>query len=178
MKKYINIILLLISFFSSSAFEITSPTCPLDSSHKFYVSIYQINYNQKDKRLEITSRIFIDDLNAALKLKYNKKTYLATKEESKEDIDLMKKYISDNFTIRINGISKTINYLSNENQANVFICYFNIKDISRIKTLEIKNTSLFDLNSEQQNIIQTTMYGKKESLLLTTNNEKGLIKVE
>ena len=27
--------------------------------HKFYVSIYQINYNQKKQMLEITSRILI-----------------------------------------------------------------------------------------------------------------------
>ena len=36
------------------------------SVHKFYVSIYQINFNQKKQMLEITSRIFIDDLNQVL----------------------------------------------------------------------------------------------------------------
>ena len=48
---------------------------------------------------------------------------------------------------------------------------------TKIKTLEIKNTSLFDLNSEQQNIIQTSIYGKKQSLLLTANNQKETITI-
>ena len=146
--------------------------------HKFYVSIYQINFNQKDKRLEITSRIFIDDLNQVLKTKYNKKVNLLSKSQSLDDIELMKKYITENFFIKINGLPKTINYLSNEIQDNVLICYFNSKEISKIKSLEIKNTSLLDLNSEQQNIIQTTIYNKKQSLLLTNNNKSGIIKID
>lgn len=167
MKKLIILVLILISFVGFSSFDF----------HKFYVSIYQINYNQKDKRLEITSRIFIDDLNEVLKKKYNKKTLFSDKNIRIEDLELMKKYISENFTIKINGISRTINYLSNETEPNVLICYFNIKDIPKIKTLEIKNTSLFDLNSEQQNIIQTTIYNKKQSLLLTIDNQKNMLKV-
>lgn len=167
MKKLIILVLILISFVGFSSFDF----------HKFYVSIYQINYNQKDKRLEITSRIFIDDLNEVLKKKHNKKTLFSDKNIRIEDLELMKKYISENFTIKINGISRTINYLSNETEPNVLICYFNIKDIPKIKTLEIKNTSLFDLNSEQQNIIQTTIYNKKQSLLLTIDNQKNMLKV-
>lgn len=163
-----KIFLILTVFFSLSAFEI----------HKFYVSIYQINFNQKDKRLELTSRIFIDDLKAALKLKYNQKIYISEKEETQEDFNLTNKYLLENFSIKVNGVPKPINYLSKEIDTNVLICYYSIKDISKIKTLEISNTSLFNLNSEQQNIIQTNIYGKKQSLLLTNNNEKGTIKIE
>ncbi len=168
MKKLIILIFGLISFVGLSSLDY----------HKFYVSIYQINFNQKDKRLEITSRIFIDDLNNMLFLKYNKKTHISEKEETKEDIELMKKYVSENFLIKVNGVSKPINYLSYELEANVLICYFNIKDISKIKSLEVQNTALFELNLEQQNIIQTTIYNIKKSLLLTPNNTKDTIKVE
>ena len=166
MKKSI-ILVLIFSFVGFSSFDF----------HKFYVSIYQINYNQKDKRLEITSRIFIDDLNEVLNKKYKKKTLFTDKNIRIEDLDLMKKYISENFMIKINGVSKTINYLSNETEPNVLICYFNIKDIPKIKSLEIKNTALFDLNSDQQNIIQTKIYNKKQSLLLTIDNQKSMLKV-
>lgn len=168
MRKIIWLFLVTICFIGLSSFDF----------HKFYVSIYQINFNQKEKRLEITSRIFIDDMNAVLKLKYNKITQLASKEETAEDVALMKKYIAENFTLKINGIAKPINYLSNEVESNVLICYFNIKEISKIKSLEIVNTALIDLNSQQQNIIQTTIYDKRQSLLLTDNNPKGSIKVE
>jgi hypothetical protein len=144
--------------------------------HKFYVSIYQLNYVPEKKMLQITSRIFIDDLNDILKIKYKQKTNIGETNETTEDIVLMKKYILDNFSIKINGQQKSINYLSKELEGNVLICYYNIKEISKVKTLEVQNTALFDLNSDQQNIIQSTIYGNKQSLLLTPNNVKGLLK--
>jgi hypothetical protein len=145
--------------------------------HKFYVSIYQINFNQKSKRLEITSRIFVDDLNTVLLKKYDQKTHLGETAETPEDLVLMKKYISENLSIKINGQKKTINFFSKEMETNVLVCYYNIKDISSIKTFEIQNTCLLDLNADQQNIIQTTFYGKKETLLLTPSTIKGFLKL-
>lgn len=144
--------------------------------HKFYVSIYQINYASEKKMLQITSRIFSDDLNAVLYKQYNKKTFIGEPNESAEDIVLMKKYILEHFSIKVNGQQKVISFLSKELEGNVVICYYNIKEISKIKTLEIQNTALFDLNEEQQNIIQTTFNGKKQSLLLTPDNIKGMLK--
>ena len=144
--------------------------------HKFYVSIYKINYNQKKQMLEITSRIFIDDLNDVLKIKYAKKTHLTEKVETVEDVNLMKKYLLDNFIITINGKPQTINYVNKETENNIIVCYFNVKNISKITKISIKNTSLFELNDEQQNIIQTNIYNKKEDLLLTPSTISGSIK--
>jgi hypothetical protein len=165
MKKYILIGLFL--FVGLTSFV----------AHKFYVSIYQINYNQEKKTLQITTRIFTDDLNKMLEKKYNKKTNLGEKNETPEDIQLMNNYILDNFSIKINGQQKPIRFISKELETNVLIGYYSIKDIAKIKKIEIQNTTLLDLNSEQQNIIQTTIYGKKESLLLTGDSFSGVIKV-
>ncbi|MEN9488690.1 MAG: hypothetical protein RL494_955 [Bacteroidota bacterium] len=163
------------SLFLSSLFLVTISLSSF-AIHKFYVSIYQINYVSEKKMLQITSRIFIDDLNDVLKLKYGQKTHIGEATETVEDLALMKKYIADHFSIKINGQQKGIHYLSKELEGNVVICYYNVKEIAKIKTFEIQNTTLFDLNSEQQNIIQTTIYGKKESLVLTVDNVKGLLK--
>lgn len=152
--------LLLLLVFALSSFN----------NHDFYVSIYQINYNENAKRIEITSRIFIDDLNSVLYKKYNVKTQLGNAKQTIVDMDLFKKYLSDNFIIKINNETKKINFISSEIEANVFICYFNIKAISNVKSIEIKNSCLFELSNQQQNILQTTFYGKKESNLLTKNN--------
>jgi hypothetical protein len=166
MKKLLLYTLIGITFFAGTSFGI----------HKFYVSIYQINYAPEKKMLQITSRIFVDDLNAVLFKKYNKKTFLGEPNESPDDIVLMKKYILDTFSIKVNGQQKTINYLSNEVEGNVLICYYNIKEISKIKTLEVKNTALLELNSEQQNIMQSTIYGEKQSLLLSETKFSGMLK--
>ena len=138
--------------------------------HKFYVSIYQIEYASDKKMLQITSRIFIDDLNSALQQKYGKKTYFGEKEESADDVAAMKKYLSENFSMSINGRQEQIEYLSREYESNVIICYFRIKNIAKIKTIAIRNSVLTDYVTEQQNIIQTTIYGKKKSFVLTAEH--------
>jgi D-hexose-6-phosphate mutarotase len=116
-------------------------------------------------------------LNTVLLKKYDQKTHLGETAETPEDLVLMKKYISENLSIKINGQKKTINFFSKEMETNVLVCYYNIKDISSIKTFEIQNTCLLDLNADQQNIIQTTFYGKKETLLLTPSTIKGFLKL-
>ncbi|GAA4765294.1 MULTISPECIES: DUF6702 family protein [Flavobacterium] len=145
--------------------------------HKFYVSIYQVNYAQEKKMLQITSRIFVDDLNSILKDKYNKKTLLGETNESADDVILMKKYLTENFILKVNGQVKPVHFLSKEMEGNVLICYYNIKDVSKIKTLEIQNTVLLDFTDEQQNIVHTSIYDKKQSFLFTSGNVKGMLKV-
>ena len=144
--------------------------------HRFYVAIYQINHDSKKKMIQITTRIFIDDLNSALEKKYHKKTYLGDERETTEDEVLLKKYLSEKFQLKVNGEKKAMFFLSKELENNVLICYFRIQDISKIKTLEVENSVITEVYEEQQNIIQTNFNGEKHSLLLTSEKTKGMLK--
>ncbi|GAA4065316.1 hypothetical protein GCM10022389_07570 [Flavobacterium cheonanense] len=144
--------------------------------HKFYVSIYQVNYAPKKKMIQITSRLFIDDVNDALEKKFKKRTYFALENETPEDEVFLKKYFAEKFIIKVNGVSKTLNYLSKDIDGNVVICYFSIKDLPKISSVAIENSALMELNEEQQNIIQANINGEKQSLLLTSENFKGMLK--
>ncbi len=146
------------------------------SWHRFYTAIYQINYVPQKKMLQITTRIFVDDLNDALKNKYHKKTFIGAENETTEDIALMKKYFSDKFKLAVNGQLKPMNYLSRELENNVVICYLSIKEIPKITSVEVENSILTELHSDQQNIIQYNNNGKKQSLLLTNEITKGMLK--
>lgn len=146
------------------------------SFHKFYIGIYQIEYAQEKKMIQITTRIFIDDINEVLEKNYHKKTHIGDKNQSAEDVVLMNKYVSENFSIKVNGQNKPFEYMSTEVESNILIGYYKIRDISKVKTLEVKNTILMDLFPDQQNIIQSKIYGEKQSLLLTVDNTKGVLK--
>jgi hypothetical protein len=146
------------------------------TAHKFYISIYQINHSVQKKRVEITTRIFIDDLNKALKTKYALTTHIGESAETTEDVALMNKYLSEHFTIKINGNKKALVYVNKELENNVVVGYYKINDIPKITSLSIQNTALMDVYSDQQNIIQTTFNGKKQSLLLTNESTSGVLK--
>ena len=146
------------------------------SVHKFYVALYQVNYAPEKKMLQITTRLFIDDLNSALAKKYQKKINLGSEKETEEDLNLFKKYFAEKFSVKVNGQTKTLLFLSKEMEGDVLICYFSIKDIHKINTLEIYNSIITDNNSEQQNIMHFNVSGVKNTLLLTESNTKGLLK--
>lgn len=126
--------------------------------------------------IQITSRIFIDDMNDALEKKFHRKTFIGTEKETPEDEALMKKYLAEKFILKVNGVAKPFNYLSKELENNVVICYFNIKEVSKVNSLAVENSALMELNDEQQNIIQANIAGEKQSLLLTVENFKGMLK--
>jgi len=144
--------------------------------HKFYVSVTQINYAQDKKTIQITSRIFIDDLNNALEKKHKKKFYIGSTKESEEEIQILKNYFSENFSIKVNSKLKPTVYLDKEIEDDVIILYHVVRDVSKINSLQIKNTTLFDFLPEQQHIIHTQISGKKLSALLTFENREELLK--
>ncbi|PWB24858.1 DUF6702 family protein [Flavobacterium sp. HTF] len=145
--------------------------------HKFYMGIFQVNYAAEKKMVQITSRIFIDDLNNGLEKKYHKKTFVGTEKETQADVDLLKKYLADNFSIKINGQLKPITFLSKEVEAgDVLVCYSRIKDIDKFKTIEISNSVLVDWNAEQQNITHISAFGTKKSVLFTESSRKEVLK--
>lgn len=145
------------------------------SIHKFYVSIYQINYVSDKKMLQITSRIFLDDLNETVQSKSKQKMYLGESSETPEQENRMVEYLLSNLQIRVNGKPVIVEFRSKEVQDNVMICYFRVVGVSSVKSLWVKNRNLFDYVTDQQNIIQTTINGKKNSLLLTIDNPEDTI---
>lgn len=166
MKKFFQYSFLIILFFGLSSMAL----------HKFYVAIYQINYVPQKKMIQITSRIFLDDLNDALENKYHKKTFIGTEKETPEDEVMLKKYLAEKFTLKVNGQLKPMVFLSKELENNVVICYLNIKEVTKINSLEVQNSIITEVYAEQQNIIQSNINGVKENLLLTDEKIKGMLK--
>nr|WP_314896320.1 DUF6702 family protein [uncultured Flavobacterium sp.] len=166
MKKTILYAFTVILFLSLTAFSV----------HKFYMAVYQVNYVPEKKMVQITSRIFVDDLNKALEKKYNKKLYLGTEKESPEELLLLKKYFLDKFSVKVNRQTKIVNFLSKELEGDILICYCNVKEIKKINSLEIFNSVLIDWNTEQQNITHITVLGDKKSILFTDSNRSEMLK--
>ncbi|TDE01888.1 DUF6702 family protein [Flavobacterium sandaracinum] len=166
MKKTI-----LITFFGLLFLTLTSFT-----AHKFYVALYQVNYAPEKKMLQITTRIFVDDLNSAIGKKYTKKVNLGSEKEAEEDLIFFKKYFNEKFNIKVNGQVKSIHFLSKEMEGDVLICYFSIKEIQKINSIEIYNAVITEGNSEQQNIMHFNVMGVKNTLLFTESTSKGVLK--
>ena len=140
------------------------------------MAIFQVNYAPEKKMLQITSRIFVDDLNLALEKKYGKKTFLGTEKESNEDVTNLKKYFAEQLLFKVNGQVKPVLFLSKEIEGDLIICYCKLTDIQKIQSVEITNTVLTHWNSEQQNILHFNAFTQKKTVLFTASNKTEVLK--
>ena len=135
--------------------------------HKFYVSVTQIDYVPNKKRIEITSRIFIDDLEKALNKKYKTKLNITSTNEISEAEEYIKAYIKEKIKISINKKPQVIEYLTKEVEGDVIIIYTKIAISKKINTFEVYNSLLTETFQDQQNIVHTNINSNKKSFLLT-----------
>lgn len=143
--------------------------------HKFYVSVTEIEYVKEKKSVQIISRIFIDDLEKALCLRYDEQITLATSTESKDVSVYMERYLKDKIDIKINGKPVNFKFIGKEYDNDIVFCYLEIIDIHEIKSFEISNQLLFDTYDEQQNIVKLKINNQNKSIILMSQNDKGLL---
>ncbi len=145
--------------------------------HKFYVSVTNVNYSTKDRALQITSRIFIDDLEDLLLERYEIHGRLATELELESTEAYIEKYLRQKIAFQINGEARNFDFLAKKYDNDVVICYLEVPDVDleATQSIEIHNQLLTDLYDEQQNVVHFKINGKKKSFVLIKENYKGML---
>ncbi|NHN26446.1 peptidase E [Flavobacterium jejuense] len=165
MKNNIKITIILVLFVLVSSFNF----------HKFYVSVTQVDYVKAKNRIEITSRIFIDDFNKVLEKKYNKKIYLASNREIKDADKLVESYLKEKMRVIINKKPYDLQFLATEIDNDVLICYLKVNFSEKITTFGIENSVLTEMFNEQQNLLHTNINNEKSSFLLTRSDNVAFL---
>lgn len=146
------------------------------NTHKFYVSLTKVAYNQEAETLEVISKIFIDDIEDVLNERYETETYLDTNKETERDRELLKKYILKKLKLEVNGEKATLNYLGIDYDTDVVKVYIEVPNIKECTSIGVENTMLMEKFEDQQNIIHFKVGDTKRSLVLEKENPNGLLK--
>lgn len=154
-------------------FVLLLPQLSFNTAHKFYVSVTDIEYNEKEKSLQIISRVFIDDLEKLLKERYKKDLFLLKKGEHPEADAYVQRYFQDKLKIEVNGKERTLKYLGKEYDNDELLLYIEVENVEPFSQIEVENTVLTDIFPEQKNIIKVENKGKVKSLLLMRDKVKG-----
>lgn len=145
------------------------------NAHKYYLSLTQIEYNSKNKSVEIIINVFIDDLETALNKIHNKEFRLDTKKELKNTDKYFFQYLQNHVKFKIDGKSVSYNYIGKEYDQDIVFFYLEIENISTIKEIEINNTLLIEHFPDQQNLIKSKVNKKHKSVLLTKKKQMALL---
>lgn len=139
-------------------------------AHPFYVSISEINYKSETKSLEISLRIFTDDLENAIQDWSHKKLYLGESNEITQADSLLKQYIFQVLSIEIEDEKLKLIYLGKEVEQELTWIYLETNNITDFDKITISNRLLFQSFPSQTNLIHLNHRQKTKSLLLTKNN--------
>jgi len=155
------------------------PLFAFAAAHKFYVSVTNVGYSEKDSALQITTRIFIDDFEAVLKERYDIEAKLATDDETQIADEYIEKYLRAKFKVEIDDENKTYTFLGKKYDNDLVICYIEVSDLdlSKVQSISVQNEILTDLYDEQQNIVHFKINDKKKSFVLVKQNNKGMLKL-
>jgi hypothetical protein len=146
------------------------------STHKYYLSLTQIEYKSESKSIQIIINVFMDDIETALNKDYSIDLQLTNKNELKDNDVYFKKYLEKNLSLKIDTISSSFNYIGKEYDGDLVYFYLEIENVNSLEVIEVVNTILIDHFPEQQNLIKSKVNKKHNSILLTKTNDKGLLK--
>lgn len=139
--------------------------------HPFYVSVTTIDV--KKDRLEISSRLFYDDLEAALKEEFGGKIDLKNPQNAQKNTEMLRTYFLKNFAIRENGKALPYEFLGFNLEGEAAWCYIEVKGLKGSGRLDIQNKLLYSLFKEQIHIFHINAGTTKKSAKIT-NPESSL----
>jgi len=123
------------------------------TKHPLHVSTTEVNYNAKEKNLEISCRIFSDDFEAVLSKLYKQKTDLSNPALKVGMDELVKKYLVTHVQLRVNGKLVTMNYLGFEQDHEATNVYLEVPKTAAVKSMDITDTILYDQFEDQMSIV-------------------------
>lgn len=144
--------------------------------HDFHASVCDVEYDGKRKALEITHRIFLDDLEEALrKWSGNNKVDVINPTNKEQFQQMLGRYLLENFAIKVNNKQVSMNYLGSEMEDDVMYCYIDMVPVKKVKSLEVTNSILIQMFDDQINIVHVDIAEETKSLKLNKHNSTGTI---
>jgi hypothetical protein len=142
-------------------------------SHPYYVSVVELKNNRAEKIVELTCRLFTDDMETALKHEGSGPIDL-THPSDKSDIDKkLFTYLKKHLAVSINNQKPGFEYVGYEIREEAVNIYIQIAFDGKFQTIRLSSDLLYREHPEQTGIYHFIDGEKKESRRLI-NPQKDL----
>lgn len=141
------------------------------SLHPYYVSTTEIRVNSTQKTINLSCKMFTDDLQDALSTLYKVPVELQ-KRNAKAD-SLLNIYIKERMEIMIGEEKVNFQYLGYEIEEENTWCYFESTFRSAEKSVKVKASILYESFDSQTNFIHCFFDNDKKSFKLVNPNREA-----
>ncbi len=146
------------------------------SVHPIYVSVTEITHNAKDKTLEVSCKIFTNDLENALRKKSNQRIDLINPSNQTLINQLVEQYVQSHLKIFLSGKQQTLQYIGYEISEESVWCYLQADHVSKVKSIAIQDNILYESQPEQISLLHVIVDGNRKSTKL--NNPEDTVTIQ
>jgi len=143
--------------------------------HPMHVSVTEIESNDKDKRLEIMMRVFIDDLEVTLRRNFRQPELDVLEPKGQSLDELMQAYLKPRFQVSLDGRQQVIKYLGHERDHEAFVFYIEVEKVKKWKSIQVQNSIITEIYDDQSNLVHVTVAEMVRSLRLTRTKPADII---
>ena len=165
MIKFLIIFLSFISLQTSFSGYEENTSVKGGAVHAFHTSLTEIQYNAKEKSLEISIRMFTDDLETALtKANNGQKVMIGGKNDNSDAV--LNKYIQQHFAIITpQKQKKALTVLGKELEGDATWVYVEIPNSQDFKGNILYNNLMQEMFDDQTNLVNFIYSGSKKTYL-------------
>lgn len=141
----------------------------LPTLHPFHVSVCSIHHAADEQTLQITQKIFADDLEEALNNQAADKTATIDVLQPSDPQALERviaDYLDSHLQISVNGQALKLRFLGYEREDLALWCYLETEDVPDIQSLTVRSTILTDAFDDQTNIVHIEYQDAVKSMKL------------
>ena len=143
----------------------TSLLFGFNTFHDFHLSNTQLKYKASKNVLQLSVKIFIDDLESALAERSVTDLYIGTEKESDDSGDYIADYLEDVIVISTAGDTLPAQFIGkeiSEDLSSVW-CYIQYNEVMSCSDLSVTNSILTEIFDDQKNIFTfSTDEGRKD----------------
>ena len=141
--------------------------------HPFFVSLTEVQHNEKAKRLEVSCKVFSNDLEAALEKNYRTQIDILKPGDRARIEPLIRDYLQKHFQVLVDGKPVSFQFLGYEIEEDAAWCYLEAGKINQVTRIEVKNDVLFAEHPTQTNLLHVTVKGRRQSTKLDNPESKA-----
>lgn len=134
--------------------------------HPLHLSVSDIYHNQEKNTLEISQRLFVDDLEDAIRKETGGKADILQPKDPELLSQIIGKYVLQHFSVYLNKEEAPLRYLGYELEEEAVWVYLEVPGVREFKTISVRNTSFFELFDDQLNLINVKKNASIRSLKL------------
>lgn len=136
------------------------------SLHDYYISSTEMVFIEDKQQLQVTTQVFIEDLEAYFNAQIEGKIQLQPDLEAAKIDSLVDVFFKNNFNLFFDKKEVDIKYIGRQYKEDQILIFAEATEVSVPSSFEIHNTILIPFRLGQQNIVHFKTTNTKKSFLM------------